>query len=182
MVREKQTKEKIIPKKKAAAAKPKVKAVKYPIDQLEKKEKISFFNKLRLKIRPDRSFLITMMFNNGTSKTFVIVAKNQTFQYRKKMYHINNEESFFNLTQKQYQFFYQEGSAEPINREIQKKGNEKWFSVTPENLKPLLRQEYVKTMAAASELSKFLKLSLLFAGINILVTIALGALMYQLLQ
>ncbi len=148
-------------------------------DELDEKKKLKLRDRIKLLRKPDKSFMITMLYNNGTSKTFVITTLKDVFEHKKGMYYIHYDESVYDLTQKQYHLYYQQNFPTPIRREIKEEGNSKWFTVKPENLKPLLRQEYVKTLAEANEISKYLKLSLLIAAIGVLISIANIALLYN---
>ncbi len=148
----------------------------------ESKIKLKWRDRWRKRMHTDRAYIITMMHNNGTMRTFVLKLKERTFTYKKKMYYVHYDESWFNITENHYQLFYHENHAIPINREITMTGKENWFNVTPENLKPLLQQEYVQKLATADELSRYLKIGLLIAIINIGLSVIIGYLLFRLGQ
>lgn len=128
----------------------------------KKYRKLGFRNVWKLKSKPEKSFLIKMLFSNGTSKEFVIVGKTETFDYRKRTYYLQYENSWFNITQNQYELTYFDDFPVPVNRKIIKEGDEAFFSVTPENLKPLIKMEYVKALASSEEITKKLKTIIFF--------------------
>jgi len=115
--------------------------------ELNKKEGLSFIEKAKLKLSPTKSYLIKMFFSNGTCKEFVIVTKSETFTYNKRTYYLRYEDAWFNLTQNQFELCYFDDYPVPIDRAIQKLGEKEYFSVTPENLKPLIKMNYVKVLA-----------------------------------
>lgn len=131
-----------------------------------KHEKLGWFQKRKFKKHPDRSYFITMFFSNGTCKEFVIVSNDEVFTYKKRMYYLRFENSFFNLTQNQNHLLYFDDYPVPINKQITKTGDKAFFSVSPDNLKPLLKMEYVKVLSQNLELDKYLKMSAIFSIIN----------------
>lgn len=129
----------------------------------EKKKwrKLGFWNKRKLKKKPETSFLIRMFFSNGTSREFVIVTRNEVFRYKKRTYYLRYEDSWFNLTQNQYELNYFDDFAVPLDRKVIKLGNKKYWSVTPENVKPIIDMNYVKVLAEAGEMDKWVKMVLI---------------------
>lgn len=156
------------------------KSLKEIKDVKEMKTKVSWREKLKLNRNPSKTFFVTMMYNNGTCKTFVMKGEGNYFTHSKKTYYIDYEESWFNLTQNQYFLLYNENYAVPINREVQPNGDEAFFNVTPSNLKEVVKMEYIKVLAQSQELSKWLRLSLLISGIGIFLTLVLTFLIYSL--
>lgn len=145
--------------------------------QKEKWKGLSRKDRKRLKKNGDKAFMITMMFSNGTCREFVIIGKTEYFDYRKRTYYLRYEDSWFNLTQNQFELFFFDDCPVPISREIMKKGDKKFFSVTPENLKPLIKMEYVKALASSDDVIRKVKtilvlviVGLALMGINLLVT------------
>jgi len=147
--------------------------------EIRKREKLKFKDKWKLKTKPDRSYLVTFLFSNGTSKTFVISTREETFTYKNRMYYLDHTCSWFDLSHNQYRLFYFDDFSVPLNRIIDKKGDSAFFSVTPENLKPLIKQEYVKALAQSHELSKYLKFSLLLMIFNGIISIAIALMLYN---
>lgn len=125
----------------------------------KKYERLGYWNKRRLKHKPTKSFLIRMNFSNGTSKEFVIATNKETFDYMKKTYYLRYEDSWFNLTQNQYELNYFDDFPVPLDRTIIKKGDKAYWSVTSENLKPIIKMEYVKALASSQEIDRYLKMN-----------------------
>ncbi len=172
---------------KVAELKHKKKEIK-KVQGFKKKErwlKFSFFDRWKLDKHPERSFVITMKFTNGTCKTWVIKSKEPYFKYAGKMYSIVYEENYFDLSLRQFHLFYAENHPIPINREIVQLENpsdpnkkEAYFSVTPSNLEPLIKQQYVKALTGGEEFQKTTKALLIIAFINLIATIIILILMY----
>ena len=129
----------------------------------KKHNKLGWWNKRKLKKNADRSFLIKFFFSNGTCKEFVIVGKAETFMYRKRCYYLRYEDCWFNLTQNQFELDFHDDCAVPIKREIHKEGDEAFFSVSPDNLKPLIKMEYVKALATSDDVIKLIKATLVIS-------------------
>lgn len=110
------------------------------------KSNLSIKDKFILDRNPTETFLITMLFSNGTSKEFVIKTNKRTFIFAKKMYYLFYEEAYFNISSNQYQLIFHETCTCPINREIILDGDEGYFVNTPENMKDLLSMEYAKAL------------------------------------
>jgi len=147
-----------------------------------KYEKLSWLQKRKLKTHGESSFLINMLFSNGTSKEFIITTTAETFTYKKRTYYLYVENSWFNLTQNQYQLFYFDDYPVPIDRHIVQTGNESYFSVRPENLKGLLKMEYVKVLSHSMELDKYLKMSAIFSIINSGLSLIILIMLYNLMK
>jgi len=139
-----------------------------------KHEKMGFFAKRKLKKNAETSYYIMMKFSNGTCKEFVISTTKEVFTYKKRTYYLRYEDSWFNLTQNQYQLFYFDDYPVPIDRKILKKGDSAFFSVTPENLKPLIEMNYVKVLANTQDLDKYLKMGAILGIINMIMLIFIG--------
>ncbi len=136
------------------------------------KLKIRWWDRRKLKKHADESFIITMMFQNGTLKTFVIRTSEKTFKVKKKTYYLFYEETWFDLSMNQYHLFYHENFAVPINREIRQEGDESYFVVTPQNLKPLIEFHYIKTLAGSHSLNKSMKFIIILLVINGIISLA----------
>lgn len=136
-----------------------------------KQEGLKRKDKRILKNNPETAFYIEMYFSNGTSREYVIKSKEECFCYKKRWYYLRFEDSWFNLTQNQYKLNYYDDHPVPIDRKVIRKGDKNFFSVTPENLKPLIEMEYVKALASSQELSKYLKMTAVIGFINILMTL-----------
>jgi hypothetical protein len=141
------------------------------VRELNPKEGLSKKDKFKYNFSPDKTFLITMRFSNGTMRTWMIKSKKEFFKYRKKMYHLFYENAWYNLTMKTYHLDYFDDYVEPIDRRILLRENpdesvpehlkRAHWAVTPANVAPIIEYEYVKILATANVLNKFLKLILL---------------------
>lgn len=87
-----------------------------------------------------------MFYPNATSITKWITTKERTFNVSTNTYHLSFEENYFDLTMNAYHLYYHFYFHEPINREVVALGDEAYFSVTPENVKGLQKQEYVSLL------------------------------------
>jgi len=132
---------------------------------------LPFKERRALDVKASQSYLITMMFNNGTLKTFVVTTEKSTFKMGDKSYYLYYEESWFDLTSNMYHLYYHEGQAVPINREVKRDGNSDYFVVTPENLKPLIDFEYVKVLAGNIGLDKALKTIIILSAVSLLLNV-----------
>lgn len=141
----------------------------------KKQENLTFIDKLKLKHRPTRSYLIKMFFSNGTAKEFVIVTKAETFKFKGRSYYLRYEDSWFNITQNQYELNYFDDFTVPIDRAIQKMGDKRFFSVTPENMKPLIDMNYVKVLAQAQDFEKKMQTLVI---LQVLICFLLGGLIF----
>lgn len=125
----------------------------------------------RLKKNPEESFCITMLFANGTSKTFILVVTGATFSMKKKEYYLYYEESWYDLTLDLYHLYYMENYPVPINREIEQRGDEAYFNVTPENLKNLIEFKYAEFLVKSDLINKILKALIIIGAVNIVITL-----------
>ena len=87
-------------------------------DLIKKKHKIPFTNKelKNLKSKPQSTYIIEMLFNNGTCKQFVLQTTEPTFQLSnddKRMYYMYYEECYYDITLKQNRFIYSESFSTP---------------------------------------------------------------------
>ena len=121
-----------------------------------KREKIGFWDNRKLRKHPESSFFIEMIFSNGTSKEFVIISTEELFVYRKRWYYLRYEDSIFNITQANYKLLYHEDHAFPLSKEIIKKGETAFWSISPENIRPLIEMAYIKALVS-NDFSKYLK-------------------------
>lgn len=149
------------------------------VREVFKLENLAFWSKRKLAKKPESSFLVTFFFSNGTSRQFVIRSNKETFKYKKRTYYLRYEDAWFDLSFNQYRLYFFDDYASPIDREVVRKGDKSYFSVTPQNLKPLLKMEYVKALAQSQELSKYLKFCLLLAFFNLLVGLVLAFYIYS---
>jgi len=142
----------------------------------KKWERLGFWNKRKLKKKPETAFLIRMFFSNGTSKEFIICTKDEIFSYKKRWYYLRYQDSWFNLTQSQYELCYFDDYPVPLDRSITQQGDKRFWGVTPENIKPLVEMNYVKVLAQSQELEK--KLSTIQLLCILMLFILLGTLYY----
>lgn len=144
-----------------------------------KKEGLKFIDKVKLNLKPTKSFLVSMHFSNGTSKSFIACSNSETFIYKKKIYYLRYENAWFDLSHNMYKLNFFDDFPVPIDRKVIKIGDEKYFTVTPDNLKPLLKMEYVKTLAQSQELNKYLKMAVFISALCLLGVIIVGVLVYN---
>ena len=140
---------------------------------------LGIFERRKLQKHGETAFLINMFFSNGTSKEFVIVTNEETFTYKKRTYYLRYEDSWFSLTQNQYILNFFDDYPVPISREVKMVGDESFFSVKPENLKSLLKMEYVKVLSQNLELDKYLKMAAIFSIINAALTVIILFMLYR---
>ena len=129
--------------------------------------RLGFWGRRKIRKKPENSFLIKMIFSNGTTRVFVIATNEETFKYKKRTYNLRYEDVLFNLTDNQFELTYHEDFVNPIDRKIVKLGDKAYFSTTPENIKSIIDMEYVKALSSSIELNKFFKSSLILALINL---------------
>lgn len=154
--------------------------VKHGIAKEKKKQvKLGYWNKRRLKKKPETSFLIRMKFSNGTSKEFVVSTKNETFKYMKRVYYLRYENSWFNLTQNQYELDFFDDYPVPLDREVLKKGDIAYWSVTSSNLKPLIEMEYIKALASSADIDKYLKMNATLSVFLVFIMLILTFFMFK---
>ena len=130
-----------------------------------------FRDRWKLDKTPTESYIVTMLFSNGTLKTFVIKTTKPYFKMKDKTYAIIYEECYFDISLNQFHLYYSEGHPIPINREIQQVGSENFFTVTPENLEPLIKQQYVKALVGAEDFVKTTKILLVLVVVNLIATL-----------
>jgi len=144
--------------------------------------------KRKLKSKPESSYLVKMIFSNGTTRYWVVETDDELFVYKKRMYYLRKENSFYNLTHHQQELIYYDDYVCPIEKNVvlmedeeEKDSNlrKAFFSIVPSNLKPLIKMEYVKALAESSEFSKYLKLSLIFGLLNFALLVYLGYTAYK---
>jgi len=156
-------------------------------DFIKRKNKIKFSNKeLRnLKKKPESTYIIEMLFSNGTCKSFVLETTEPTFKLSnddKRLYYMFYEECYYDITLKQNRFIYSEEHCTPINREIQtikdEDGEESpYFYVNPENMKDFIEMRYIKAITEnpdGFDYIGFIKKNWLF------IVIGIGILIYYL--
>jgi len=146
--------------------------------ELKRKKKLLDFKNMnfgfkdnrKLKKHPESTFLIEMLYSNGTSKTFVIKTNKNTFSIDEKIYYLFYEECYFDLSMNQFRLIYHESCPVPINREIMKIGDDTYFSVTPDNLKPLVEMRYLEVLTTPINNNKInWKMLLIIGGIVALI-------------
>ena len=144
------------------------------VREVKQGEKISMRDKITMGRKGDTAWVVTMMFSNGTCRQFVITTKQELFKYRNRWYHLRYENSWFDLSFKYYRLFYFDDYVEPLDKEIIRKGDMNWWTVTPENVKPYVKQQYVKNLTE-SDITKWLKIITVIAGISLFVSFGMVA-------
>lgn len=144
-------------------------------DKNKQKFKFKFWDKKKLDKQPTRSFIITMLFSNGTLKTWVISTKTTEFTIKGKNYQLYYEECYFDISLNQYHLFYHQDFTVPINREIVKEGNEAFWSVTPENMKGFVAMKYITALTKISDNKYFLIMMVM----GVVIVVLLGYIMMK---
>jgi hypothetical protein len=144
------------------------------VREIKQGEKISVMDRLKMGRHGDTAWVVTMLFSNGTCRQFVITTKEEIFKYKTRWYHLRYENSWFDLSFKYYRLFYFEDHVEPLDKEIIRKGDIAWWTVTPENIKPYTKQQYVKNLTE-SDITKWLKIIVVICGITLLVVFSMVA-------
>jgi hypothetical protein len=150
------------------------------VREVGKNEKIGFNDKMKMNRNADKATLCTMWYRNGTMRTFVITTSEPLFKYRGGLYHLQHEKSWFDLNYNYYRLNYDEGFPEPLDKEIIRKGDIGWWTVNPENLKPIVKAEVFTGLLESAEIHKWLKTCLILIVVNTF--IVGGVLVYLLLK
>ena len=150
------------------------------IYEITKHDKFKWKHKMMIRFWPEETFLVEMIFSNGTTKEFIVRAKGETFTYKGKEYYLRFEDAYFDLNHKQNKLLFHEDFTVPLRKEIIKEkdpNNPKLFhplfEVHPSALKNLLDMEYIKQLTT-DDLSKYLKMSLLLSAITLLLMVFIG--------
>jgi hypothetical protein len=119
---------------------------------------------LKLAKNPTSSYVITMLFGNGTMEHYVIETKENFFILNKKRYHLNKTLGWYDVNFKNNRLIYFEEYVEPIEHGVKFDGDKTFLYITPSNMQPVMEMEYVKILSQSAELTKWLKI-LIFIGI-----------------
>lgn len=162
------------------------------LSEPKKRKGLSMIDKLKLRLSPQTTFIVNMHYSNGTKRIFVVNAKDETFDHKGRTYYLRYEDAWFDLTNNQYILNFFDDYAIPIDREVMRKEDpallkdpklskfaRAYWSVTPHNLKPLIKMEYVKALAESHDITKYLKLILLFTVISLFILVIIGYGMYK---
>jgi hypothetical protein len=144
------------------------------VREIKQGENISIRDRLKMSRSGDTAWVVTMLFGNGTCRQFVITTKSELFDYKKRWYHLRYENSWFDLTYKYYRLFFFDDYVEPLDKEIIRKGDVSWWTVTPDNIKPYVKQQYVKNLTE-SEFEKWLRIITVLCVITLFGVIGLAA-------
>ena len=150
-----------------------------------KEENLKYLDKVKLNLFPTKTFLISMHFSNGTMKQFVIYSNREIFEYKKRHYYLRYEDAWFDTTYKLYRLNYFDDYPYPIDRKVTKitqSGDKSLFTVSPENLKPLIEMEYVKALASAHQITQWLKLTLMMSVGSLIIGIINAIMIYKILN
>lgn len=146
------------------------------------KKKLSFFSRKKLEKEPEVTYFVTIFFPNGTCKEWVISSKNTTFDYKGRTFVIDTQESWFDITQNQYRLLYHFEYPMPIRREVipfVDEGNEVYLRIKSDNLKPVIKQEYVKVLAS-SNIDRYLIIMLVLLALLLFFSIGLAMITFVL--
>lgn len=147
----------------------KVAVVKYDgkVKPVKRGDGYKFFSKRKMNTNPTTTYLITMLFGNGTMKHLVLEGKGFVFTYNKRKYHLNKTLSWYDVNHHQNRLMYYEDYAEPLNRAIHCDGDKKYLSITPDNITDVMAMEYVKVLSQSQQLSKWLKIAVFLMIANL---------------
>lgn len=143
---------------------------------------------LKMRMLPRTTFLITMRHRNGTKNTFSLQSTKNTFKYKGGSYFLHPADAWFNANHREYELDYHIDCPVPLSKSYHKeidkdeKGTERqkaFWHVTPHNLKQLIMMEYVKAMAQALEMSRYLKFTMLFSVVSATVSIINMVMIYR---
>ena len=143
------------------------------VKKQEMRKKLSWWDRRKLKRRPETSFLVTIRFSNGTKRSLVVTTDEELFTYRKRSYYLRYEDAVLNLNLGLFELVYDEDHAVPLGREVvmredddetEEEFKRAYFQVTPSNVKAIVEQNYIKVLAESQDIQRYLKLAL-FLGI-----------------
>lgn len=144
------------------------------IREIKQGEKISWRDRIRMGRNSDTAWVVTMLFSNGTCRQFVICTGQEMFKYKNRWYHLRYENSWFDLSFKYYRLFYFDDYVEPLDKEIIRKGDTAWWTITPSNVKGYTRQQHIKNITE-SEITKWLKIIMIVSGITLIAVFGMVA-------
>jgi hypothetical protein len=140
---------------------------------------LKFWQKVKLNRNPLTTYLVTMIYGNATVEHFVLETSSNFFTHGKKLkYHLNKTKCLWDSNEKQNRLYYHVDCVEPLEfQEIHKITglNEAYASITPQNLEPIIKMEFVRLIAEGPELSRMVKicLFLLIAVLGLLIIIVI---------
>ena len=144
---------------------------------------LGFWKKMKLNRNPLTSYLITMIYPNGTVEHFVLETNSNFFKHgKKRQYHLNKTKCLWDSNEKQNRLYYHFDCVEPLEfLEIKSEVglNEAYASITPQNLEPVIKMEFVRLIAEGPELSRMVKIVLFLCiailGLLLIIVIVLVA-------
>lgn len=145
--------------------------------------KLGFWEKHHLKKNAEHTFIVRMLFANGTAKEFAVHSKSQTFTYKGKTYYLFYEECYFDLSLNQFLFIFHENFSVPINREIvekaEKEGDEAYFVVKPGVLKDYGKMESLRAVVGKGDQDKLMLIVLIVSAASALLSLFTLILMFR---
>jgi len=79
---------------------------------------IGFMNQLKSRRSPEDTMLIHMQLKTGFHTQFIAIVNNQSFLYKKKVYIVDDQFRYYDMSQGLYALDYHEDIAIPIERNI----------------------------------------------------------------
>jgi hypothetical protein len=140
-------------------------------------KKFSFWDKRKLSNQPEVSYFITMLFPNGCVKEWVITGRYTMFAFKGRNFVIDTNEAWYDLNQHQFRLYYHYEHCLPIRREPKcyvDAGNEAFFRIKSDNVKPVIKQEYVKVLAS-SNVDKYLLITIILQAFSTFMIMGLSA-------
>lgn len=129
-----------------------------------------FLQQRKMNASPTSTYLVSILFGNGTIKHIVLEGKGNIFTYNKRKYHLNKSQSWYDVNHHQNRLIYYEDYAEPLNRQIYVDGDRRYLSITPDNMQEVMAMEYVKVLSQSQQLSKWLKIAVFLMIANLALT------------
>lgn len=117
-------------------------------DIKETKTKFSFWDKWRKKRNPAYVFTVTMRYSNGSERTFTVKSKQEWFKHGKRVYYLYSENAVDDLTNGVAHLYYDEDVCVPIERIPERRGNESFWLVSPDNLEHVIGMKYVEALTS----------------------------------
>jgi hypothetical protein len=157
------------------------------VNEPKKRGWFKFFDKWKTKRRPTKTILITMRFNNGTEKDYVITHSGVDFEFDKGVYVVIPECGLHNLTHDMEHYIYDYGFPVPANRQIEVVAEDdaerKLLVVRPKFLKPFIKYEFARNLARSTDdIMKPIRAMLMMVIFTIVLQLPLLYMVYQVMS
>ena len=144
---------------------------------LDKHHGLKGKDKRKLAGRPTTTYIVTMIFGNGSCKHFVVEPdKLGFFTYLKKKYHLNQKNCIWDANNNTNRFYFHENYVEPVEfKEINVELTDETrmiTSVTPENIDGVIKMESLRLIAEGPDLQRWVKIGV-FVSIGVAVLLGI---------